>query len=51
MSRAVAWRALAAFPLMTLGVIARIHIQAFHLWRANVPFFRKPAPPVQELTR
>lgn len=51
MSRTVAWRALAAFLLMTLGVIARIHIQAFHLWRANVPFFRKPAPPVQELTR
>jgi len=51
MGRAVAWRALVSFPLMTFGVIARIHLQAFHLWRARVPFFRKPAPPVQELTR
>ncbi len=51
MSRAAAWRALAAHPLMTLAVIARIHVQAFHLWRARVPFFSKPQPPVQEMTR
>ncbi len=51
MGYAVAWRALAAHPLMTLGVIARIHVQAFHLWRARVPFFRKPAPPAQDMTR
>jgi len=29
----------------TLGVVARIHWQAWQLWRRRVPFFRKPAPP------
>jgi uncharacterized protein len=32
-------------PLMTLGVIARIHWQAIQLWAKRVPFFSKPAPP------
>ncbi|CAN5238477.1 DUF1365 domain-containing protein [soil metagenome] len=32
-------------PLMTLGVIARIHWQALRLFAKRVPFFRKPAPP------
>ena len=35
------WR----IPFMTWGVIARIHWQAFLLWRKKVPFFRKPQPP------
>jgi uncharacterized protein len=39
------------YPLMTLGVIARIHWQAFKLWRKNVPFFTKPVPPDVETTR
>ncbi|MEY8878302.1 MAG: DUF1365 domain-containing protein [Leptothrix sp. (in: b-proteobacteria)] len=38
-------------PLLTLGLIARIHWQAWQLWRKRVPFWRKPAPPVQPLTR
>jgi DUF1365 family protein len=40
------WR----FPLMTVGVMARIHVQAFHLWRKRIRFFRKPLPPVEEVS-
>ena len=32
-------------PLMTLGVMARIHWQALRLAFKRVPFFSKPAPP------
>jgi len=39
------WRAFSRYPLFTLGVMARIHWQAFALWRKRVPWFRKPAPP------
>lgn len=38
-------------PLMTFGVIARIHYQALRLWLKRVPFFHKPAPPAEALTR
>lgn len=44
------WRAVLRQPLLTFGVVARIHLQAFHLWRRKVVFFRKPAPPVQTLS-
>ena len=30
-------------PLMTLGVMARIHWQALRLWIKRVPFVSKPA--------
>ena len=43
--------ALLAQPLLTLGVVARIHWQALRLWLKKVPFFRKPAPPVLPLTK
>jgi DUF1365 family protein len=32
-------------PLMTFGVIARIHWQALRLWMKRVPFIRKPEAP------
>jgi DUF1365 family protein len=45
--RAAFW----GMPLMTFGVIARIHWQALMLWRKRVPFFRKPEPPSSFTTR
>lgn len=44
-------RALFAYPLMTAGVVARIHWQALRLWLKRVPWFSKPEPPLQETTR
>ncbi|MDO9072939.1 MAG: DUF1365 domain-containing protein [Rubrivivax sp.] len=38
-------------PLMTLGVIARIHWQALRLWLKRVPFHGKPAPPQAFVSR
>ena len=38
-------------PLLTLGVMARIHWQALHLWRQRLPFFRKPVPPAALVSR
>jgi hypothetical protein len=48
---ATARRAFAAMPLMTLGVIVRIHWQALRLALKRVPFFGKPAPPQAPVTR
>lgn len=45
--RRAAW----GYPLMTLALVGRIHWQALQLWRKRVPFFRKPAPPAQFVTR
>ena len=44
-------RAFFGMPLMTLGVVARIHWQALRLWFKRVPFVRKPAPPSAFITR
>ena len=38
-------------PLMTLGVIVRIHWQALKLLGKRVPWFHKPAPPPQFVSR
>jgi DUF1365 family protein len=48
---AAARAAITAMPLLTLGVIARIHWQALQLWAKRVPFFGKPAPPQAFTTR
>jgi uncharacterized protein len=44
-------QALLRFPLMTFAVITRIHWQALKLWIKRVPFFHKPSPPRQELSK
>jgi hypothetical protein len=51
LTRASARHALLGMPLMTLGVIGRIHWQALRLWLKRVPFFRKPQPPATLVTR
>jgi len=40
-----------SYPLMTMGVVARIHIQALRLFIKRVPFFSKPLPPSKEVSR
>ena len=50
-SAASVLRAFATHPLMTLTVVARIHLQALKLLAKGVPFIRKPAPPVPFVTR
>jgi DUF1365 family protein len=49
-SASSARRAFWRYPLMTFGLIARIHWQAIRLWAKRVPFVRKPAAPAQPLT-
>ena len=45
LNAASARRAFFRMPLMTLGVIARIHWQAARLFLKRVPFVARPAPP------
>jgi uncharacterized protein len=40
-----------SMPLLTWGVVARIHWQALSLWRKRVPFFHKPPPPASWVSR
>jgi len=44
-------KAFFGYPLLTLGVVVRIHWQALRLWLKRVPFFTKPEPPLEETTR
>lgn len=43
-------QALRAFPLLTLGIVWRIHWQALRLAALRTPFFRKPSPPALSTT-
>ena len=43
-------RALWSHPLLTLGVIGRIHWQAMRLWFKRTPFFRQPVAPADFVT-
>ena len=43
--------ACARAPLLTLGVVARIHWQALKLWCRRVPFLHKPVAPENFVTR
>ncbi len=38
-------------PMMTWGVVAKIHWQALRLWVKRVPFFHKPQPPYSGVSR
>ena len=38
------------YPLMTLGVVAKIHWQALKLLFKRVPFLRKPTPPAANVS-
>lgn len=44
-------QARSSMPLLSWGVMARIHWQALALWRKRVPFFRKPPLPDRLVTR
>lgn len=39
------------YPWMTLGVMLRIHYHALRLWLKRVPFYSKPLPPAEKITR
>ncbi len=43
--------ALMRYPLMNFMIITRIHWQALKLWFKRVPFYRKPSPPLEELSK
>jgi DUF1365 family protein len=43
-------RAFVRMPLLTIGIVTRIHWQALRLWLKRVPFFAKPKPPFEELS-
>lgn len=38
-------------PLMSFGVVAKIHLQALRLWLQRVPFFSKPVAPRHKVSR
>ncbi|MDT8999468.1 DUF1365 domain-containing protein [Paucibacter sp. APW11] len=51
LTEAAARSAFFAMPALTLMLMTRIHWQALRLWLKRVPFFSKPAPPSELITR
>jgi hypothetical protein len=51
LTSASTWRAFFGMPLMTFGVVARIHWQALRLALKRVPFHRQPPTPDRFVTR
>jgi DUF1365 family protein len=45
LNRQSKWRAMTRFPVLTMGVILKIHWQAFKLWSKGAKFYKKPKPP------
>jgi DUF1365 family protein len=43
-------KALLSMPMMTLGVMLRIHLQAFKLWRLGAKYHPIPVLPINEMT-
>lgn len=43
-------RSLLSMPMMTIGVMLRIHVQAFKLWRKKAKYHPVPALPEQDVT-
>ena len=51
LTAASARRVFFGIPMMSFGVIARIHWQALRVWLKRVPFRKKPHPPQAFVTR
>jgi DUF1365 family protein len=51
LTRTTVRRAFWGMPLMTWGVVFRIHWQALRLWCKRLPFHRKPSEPKSLVTR
>ncbi len=50
LSKKILSNAIFQYPMMTFGVISRIHWQALKLWLKGVPFHSKPEPPKVEVS-
>jgi DUF1365 family protein len=45
LTKAKMWEAILRFPILTMGVVLKIHWQAFKLWIKGAKFYKKPQPP------